>query len=449
MVVRVIAKNILSFKEITEFNLTTSSKIRGLSNHKIKVGKFSLLKFSAIYGSNASGKSNLVKVLYLLKKIVVEGKIPLLYQNQYFRFDSLLENEPSEIALEFLANNNIYFYSVSFLQNKFVSETLFVKKREVYEKVFHREILGKEIYIEGVPTEQATFFGSVLREDTSFLYFIGNGKDYRGKEIFSTPLKEVYNWFEENLLILFPDSKPNFTIFHILNINNETEDLKSKFKDKIDNLINILNLGISEIDFINNEITVEKLKEIISDEAFNEIANANDGLFNVLRYKDLMIIKDIKNNKFYNCSLKISQVNNFDVKTEFKSEELSDGTNRLIELTPMFLSKLDSDKTIVIDEIERSLHPNMIKSILSFFSESISSSGQLIFTTHESNLLDLKLFRQDEIYFVEKNAEYATELYPLSDFSVHHTKDIQNGYLQGRYGAIPFLGDFKKLLNLK
>jgi hypothetical protein len=99
----------------------------------------------------------------------------------------------------------------------------------------------------------------------------------------------------------------------------------------------------------------------------------------------------------------------------------------------------------VVDEIERSIHPIMIKDIIRKLSESETAKGQLIFTTHESGLLDQSIFRPDEIWFAQKDAEQATQLYPLSDYNIHKTANIENGYLNGRYGGIPFLSNLKDL----
>ena len=104
----------------------------------------------------------------------------------------------------------------------------------------------------------------------------------------------------------------------------------------------------------------------------------------------------------------------------------------------MFISKINTDSTVLIDEIERSLHPNMIKEILKFFSGEQKIDGQLIFSTHESLLLDLDIFRQDEIWFTEKNQAGATELYSLVEFSgLNRIASLQKAYRQGRFGAIP------------
>ena len=139
----------------------------------------------------------------------------------------------------------------------------------------------------------------------------------------------------------------------------------------------------------------------------------------------------------------IHSQNGVDVEMPLRNE--SDGTRRLIEYMPVFYGVMLNEGVYVVDEIERSIHPILIKSIISKISESTSAKGQLIFTTHESGLLDQNIFRPDEIWFAQKDSEQATQLYPLSDFNIHHTANIENGYLNGRYGGIPFLSNLKDL----
>ena len=123
----------------------------------------------------------------------------------------------------------------------------------------------------------------------------------------------------------------------------------------------------------------------------------------------------------------------------------SDGTRRMIEYMPLLYSIIKGEKVYVVDEMERSIHPILIKNFMSKLSEIDNAKGQLIFTTHESALLDQKIFRPDEIWFAQKDSSQATQLYPLSDFNIHKTANIENGYLDGRYGAIPFLSNLKDL----
>lgn len=158
---------------------------------------------------------------------------------------------------------------------------------------------------------------------------------------------------------------------------------------------------------------------------------------------EIVIVKEA--NKIWIKSLKIEHKGKNNISKLFDLAEESDGTVSLLDFVPAFKDIASENKVFVIDEIERSIHPLLIKELVNKFSCDTKTKGQLIFTTHESNLLDQQIFRQDEIWFVEKNNWGASDLYSLSDFKEHKTIDIRKGYLNGRYGSIPFLANLKDL----
>ncbi len=132
--------------------------------------------------------------------------------------------------------------------------------------------------------------------------------------------------------------------------------------------------------------------------------------------------------------------------TPFLISEESDGTQRLIDFIPAFYNLLQQDYTYLIDEIDRSLHPSLLCAMICKIMAEKGTKGQLIFTSHESNLLDLEIFRQDEIWFVEKDNKFGdTKMYSLSEFKPRYDLDIRKGYLKGRFGAIPFLAKLNDL----
>lgn len=136
--------------------------------------------------------------------------------------------------------------------------------------------------------------------------------------------------------------------------------------------------------------------------------------------------------------------NNSNVTFDF--EEESDGTIRLFQLSPAFEQLIHEDDIVyIIDELERSMHPLLAKELLKLYSINSNTKSQLIFTTHESHLLDDNLLRRDEIWFTEKKQDGSSDFFPLSNFNPRGDKVIERGYLQGRYGGIPFLGDFSTL----
>ena len=133
---------------------------------------------------------------------------------------------------------------------------------------------------------------------------------------------------------------------------------------------------------------------------------------------------------------------------DFAIDEESDGTQRLINLIPaLFILKKNPENVIFLDELDRRLHPLLSRQFLEFslHCKTQESRNQLIFTTHDTNLLDLDLLRRDEIWFVEKNSKGASHLYSLAEFKIKPDLKIEKGYLNGRFGAIPFFGDIRSL----
>ena len=138
-----------------------------------------------------------------------------------------------------------------------------------------------------------------------------------------------------------------------------------------------------------------------------------------------------------------TDMENNDVPFNFGME--SDGTQRLVDYVPMLNGVMRGGKVFVIDEIERSIHPAVVKELVRLLSNDSGMNGQIVFTTHETCLLDQDILRTDEIWFAQKDKSGSTDLYSLSDYNVHATANVENGYLNGRYGAIPCLDDRKTL----
>jgi AAA15 family ATPase/GTPase len=153
-----------------------------------------------------------------------------------------------------------------------------------------------------------------------------------------------------------------------------------------------------------------------------------------------MVIASKENNQYVVKSISINHQN-----VSFKLTEESDGTQRLIDFIPMFHGLLNKGYTYIIDEIDRSLHPTLLHSLIHKIMDDDATKGQLIFTTHESSLLDGEIFRTDEIWFAEKEVGGATQLYTLNEFKPRPDLNIEKGYLNGRFGAIPFLSKLEDL----
>jgi AAA15 family ATPase/GTPase len=256
---------------------------------------------------------------------------------------------------------------------------------------------------------------------------------------FLKSVKKAYDWFDETLQIITPDAKPRALAHRI--------DKDKEFKKYAEDIMCSFNIGITSLssekkeihDFFgeDNENELDQLIKQVEDSPKKMIGLRSR------RGDEIIIVKE--DGKIWVKNLKVEHTGKNNQSALFNLEEESDGTVRLLDFVPAFQSVISQEKVYVVDEIERSIHPLLIKELVKKFSLDPNTKGQLIFTTHESNLLDQEFFRQDEIWFAEKDSNGSTDLYPLSDFKEHKTIDIRKGYLNGRYGSIPFLGNLKDL----
>jgi len=443
MLIRFVAKNIFSFKDETEFNLFPN-KTQRLQHHKVKIGDFEFLRFSAIYGANGSGKSNLIKSISILETIVEEGKLPSDFEDLKFKLDEENSKLPVSLGAEFITNNNAYFYTITFENGKILNEYLAHSYKDNDELIFDRNIndgiQSIEFYKDYYKSEKEKLFAEVIAEklvQPNELLITFLSKKY--PDDFKS-VKTAFNWFDETLVIIKPDAKPD-GIAHILDKDTSTMDFANKF-------IPSLNTGISKI-----EIEKKKFEEFLGTEdlklrkrIINDLKNEPNKL-TLLTHSETgeEVALVYENDEILAKRLITKHTNSEGKDIEFNLGQESDGTKRLIDYIPAFQEIISSDKVYVIDEIERSIHPMTIKEILTKLTLDEQVKGQLIFSTHESNLLDQNILRPDEIWFAQKDLDGSSKIYSLSDFKIHNTIDIENGYLKGRFGGIPFLGNLKDL----
>ena len=435
MLLRLIAENIYSFKDAAEFNTFPSSKSHSHEQHKMACSHATALRLAAIYGANGAGKSNLLSAIKLLKEMVTMGSLNKVYLNGglQFRFAPAYESKSSGLAIEFCQNNKNFYYHIEFQGKKVMLEELLLSRKTKDDIIFRRE--NESIELPGNVNE--TFMDALdrlVRPDMLLLSFFG--EYYPGENPLAA---EAYRWFTEKLQIVLPGSIAG-TLPHLM-------DSSEEFMAMVNKTIPELKTGISSLRVEKEVVTEDSVKgSDILFASFKEAQN-NPGVPQVVRSgngkdtlnlvyetgevwkKSLVAVHSMADGRTYSAPVSIE----------------SDGTRRLIEYMPLFYAVTRAGGVYIVDEIERSVHPIMIKDIVRKISESESAVGQLIFTTHESGLLDQDIFRPDEIWFAQKDSEQATKLYPLSDYNIHRTANIENGYLAGRYGGIPFLSNLKDL----
>jgi AAA15 family ATPase/GTPase len=441
MLKRFSIENFLSYQEENNLDLT-AGRTEFHSSHIYDFKKTKLLKSAIIYGANASGKSNLIKAIEYAKDIITDGLKNIDTQKKYFRLDKKSINKPTQFEFELEINDKFYSYGLSaILQNKKVEEEwLYEIGKSSPELIFERKLnqikIGKLLTKKTVK-ERFKIYADDMKNQSHqlFLSEIAN-KELEEKEV--QILNQVYNWFTNKLIILYPNTKYGNLSF-IGSDNNLSKIFKKHLK--------VFDTGIVDISSIEEdfeqtfkefpkEIKIDIEKDLVEDKDKNRkvILRGSNGLFATI-YKDK------------NGELKIQKlglVHNQKIDDIFELQDESDGTKRLFDLIPL-ITKFNDDYTILIDEFDRSLHPMLTKAFFELFYRENCNKSQLIVTSHESTLLDLELVRRDEIWFAEKDKNGTTKLFSLNQFKERYDKKIEKAYLLGRYGAIPVFKTFDEI----
>lgn len=447
MLLRLTIENLFSFGKRKEFNLFPYTRLSTLKHHCYEKLDTKVLKMAAMYGANGAGKSNLVKVIEGLKDLVLDGKLPLSLQETAFKLypEEAEQSKSQLIAIEFIVEETAYYYGIEFKEGLLLTEELYLSglgKRED-RLLFERKTKeNKHTSITFAPHIEEDEKGHLLKEilleeftapDKSVLKWLAARKSDLFQE-----MKKVMQWFDEGLKILSPYSKPNALVMHLENrplLKKYTDEMMEAFKTGVTSL-EIKSVKLEDFLGQDDSDFLTALKEVMGEED-------NVGISTNYGGRELMFTRE--KGRLFAKFLETKHISSTGKPITFDLEDESDGTRRLVDFIPLLFDIINGTTTYIVDEIERSIHPLLIKELVRKFADNPNTKGQLIFTTHESNLLDQSIFRQDEIWFAEKDQEGATDLYSLSDFKEHKTIDIQKGYLNGRYGSIPFLGDLKAL----
>ena len=440
MLLRFVVKNLYSFKEETEFNLFPSSKATHHLHHRVQCGDVDAMRLTAIYGANGAGKSNLVKALQFLRSTVETGSIRMMvFQNFKFQFSKNSLNEPVSMAIEFCTGGVNYYYSVEMDTGLVSYESLSISHKTKDTLVFERKSNGTQTikFGEGYSANKSNkLFANVLQDkllgkEALLLSFMATNYSEEIPEITS-----AYKWVVNDLVILNPKYLKNLALAFLFSknpgMNSLLQDVLSGTKT------GITSVEVSTRVYEESQLNPGFVKGLKDTPGVPKILQntSDDRINNSIVYENGQLL-------YMEIQPKHQLSDGTDINMPISFE--SDGTIRLIEYVPLLYLVLTKDCVVFIDEIERSLHPILIKEIITKISESMTAKGQLIFTTHESCLLDQDILRPDEIWFAQKDTEQATQFYPLSDFNIHKTANIENGYLYGRYGGIPFLSNLNDL----
>jgi len=420
--------NFWSFKDIQTLNMT-AAKIKSKNTELDQINIFSinkdihLLKAKAIYGANASGKSNVIKALVtfirIIKDSVKEERALDLIDS--FQLSTETENKPTFFQLIFRIGKTRYRYGFEADDKSIKSEWLFSTPNKREQALFIREDklivdINQTHFKEGV-MYQKLFKNSkdpIFTETSLFLTHLSStGFGKLSKEIIKTisAISIISGLGHRGMYGVAGDSL--------------SDSIKKKF---ILNFLKNADIGIDDLDTV--EIANENLPDNIEDEVKEDLKKGK-----------IIVSSRTK----FNAYLKSEGKSDF----SFGMQE-SEGTKKMFELSPFIYRSLKEGTPLFIDEFDSRFHPLLTKKIVELYNSTENKKSQLIFTTHDTNLLSSDLLRRDQIDFVEKDKYGASHLYTLVEIKgVRNDASFEKDYIQGKYGAIPFLGDFANLMTFE
>lgn len=417
--------NYLSFRERKTLNLIASSISDYKESNTIISERYTLLKGAVIYGANASGKSNFIRAMSTMKRIVMFsfnqsstkelGIIPFLLNTE-------TENKPSFFEILFEVLGTRYRYGFEITDKKVVGEWLYESKKNAEKFLFLREGDGIEV---SPSYKEAENLESKTRDNALFLSVIDQ---FNG-----VIAKKIMNWFNNFITISgLTHEEYELVTFKMLRKKNTAKTI-GDFYDQLD-------LGFDGISFNKEKFNPESIPKDIPEALVKFLVKDMDGAF---QFKINTLHK-----KYNKENKKVS-----DVEFDMRSQE-SAGTNKVFNISGSIFDVLQDGGVLVIDELDSSLHPLLTLAITKLFNseKANSKNAQLIITTHDTNLFSYGKYRRDQIYFVEKDKYGASDLYSLVEYreedgtKVRKDRSFENDYIQGRYGAIPFIGDISKIL---
>ena len=421
--------NFWSFKDIQTLNLTAakikSSNIQLDVNNVIPIKEdLSLLKSKAIYGANASGKSNSIKALVtfirIIKDSVREEKALSLIDS--FQLSTETIDKPTFFQLIFRVDKTRYRYGFEADENSIKSEWLYSTPNKREQNLFIREN-DKIIDINQKHFEEGYKFISLMEDES-------DGQIFRDNSLFLSSLASFgFGKLSKKIIKSISSISIISGLGHSGMYGIAGESLNDAIKKKfILDFLKTADIGIEDLEAI--EISKEDLPDNVEEEIKNDLKKGK-------------II--VSSRTMYNEDNKTERKANF----SFGMQE-SEGTKKMFELSPFIYRSLKDGTPLIIDEFDSRFHPLLTKKIVELYNSNKNKNSQLIFTTHDTNLLSSELLRRDQIDFVEKDKYGASHLYTLVEIKgVRNNASFEKDYIQGKYGAIPFLGNFSNLINFE
>ncbi|MGU9829589.1 AAA family ATPase [Pseudomonas sp. LF242] len=448
MLVSFSIENFRSFSKEQTFSLVASGRLAGThDSHTVPIPDSELraLKVGVLYGANGAGKSNLFKALKYVRTMVLRAGKTRGTLREPYRFSSLRE-EPSTFDLQFISDGSLYRYGFKVNDSHILEEWLVkvIGKKEII--IFERVTDDSGVVTidpAGLRKDEKTYLLAKIGGPSNQTFLATANATIKDTDL-AGHVEKVLHWFKVNLRMTEPDENIE-PVGHML-----AEDLT--FREFAGEFLKSSSTGVQSLGVEKIEITEQDLEKIIPKtilpRILRELGDSDDGV-GIVQMGDgqELLLERTDSNRFYKLSVHSTHRVDDDDYSQLPLTEESDGTRRLLQLLPALHVARSKGATYFIDEIDRSMHPMLIwKFLETFLTACAEQDSQIIVTTHESNLLDLELLRRDEIWFAEKDSSLSTNLYSLSDFKVRKDLEIRKHYLQGRFGAVPFLGRLDSLI---
>jgi uncharacterized protein len=435
-------ENFLSFRDKIVFSMLAPEQTAVDGKGCVERGGYKLLRCAALYGANAAGKSNFIKAIEFARNLTINGtRQGESTHTTSFKLNESSKQQASLFDFELLLGDVRYSYGFRLTAESVLEEWLYKSEHpDTEELLFERHSDGHNS-----PTSTFNFNGMLRtnQERSQFIQFVSQGT--RRNQLFLAEaaqrnvyeLEPLFNWFKYNLAVIEPTSK-----YSGLALRAEQEP---EFREFLSRFLRDADTGIATI-------TTKRLE---LDRIFDKIPNKDLEVINSALTRgpilddERFIIRE--SGKTFSVTMQTLHQGNNNTPIPFDIEEESDGTRRLMHLAPALHARVgDNARLLCVDELDRSLHPLMTRRFVSDFLQNTRLQfEQLIFTTHDTNLLSRELIPPDSVWFAEKDQQGVSHLYPLSNFKQEQlaqlSGSLEAGYLNGRFGAIPFFADRERL----
>lgn len=429
MLIEFSVENYRSIEERQTFSMVASSDKSMLSCNSFYLPSAKSLRFlksAVIYGSNASGKSNLLRAMASMKRVVTQSATRMQSGDKFnaiepFRLNSHSSGSPSCFEIIFIWDETRYHYGFSLTKDRIHEEWLVAypngKAQNWFTRKFISEFKKEEWYFGPGLKGERERIKKLVRPNSLFLSHAAQNNHPQ--------LEPVFQWFKKHFNFLGTNLSGRFTA-----------QMCKQDKVLLDDVVKLIveaDLGISGLN--------------IQSEPLNEEIISGSGFPNEMQEILMQMIQDMGDDEEPEIlsAITFHEMNDSGKSVQFNILDESDGTQRMFEIAGPWLDTLNKGSVLLIDEIDRSLHPLLSICLVKLFNNPNSNkkNAQLICTTHDTSLLDRELFRRDQVWFTQKDKRSSTKLYSLMEFKPRKDESLQKGYLQGRYGAVPFIGNFR------